>query len=58
LAGRGAINKELISTHANVIWSPVSFVDFGAEYMYGHRIVINNLKGDENVLIGEFKVRF
>jgi hypothetical protein len=58
LAGRGAINKELVSAHANVIWSPVSFVDFGAEYMYGHRIVINNLKGDENVLIGEFKVRF
>ncbi len=34
---------------ANVIWSPVAFAqDFGLEYMDEHRVVINNLKGDEN----------
>jgi hypothetical protein len=57
-AQAGTVNKELVSAHANVIWSPVAFVDFGLEYMYGHRVVVNNLKGDENTLIGEFKVRF
>src|SRR6202162_4072888 len=57
-AQAGAANKELLTAHANVIWSPVSFVDFGVEYMFGHRIVLNNLRGDENTLIGEFKVRF
>jgi hypothetical protein len=57
-AQAGTVNKMLVSAHANVIWSPVAFVDFGLEYMYGHRVVINNLKGDENVMIGEFKVRF
>ncbi|HEV8032198.1 MAG TPA: DcaP family trimeric outer membrane transporter [Stellaceae bacterium] len=57
-AQAGAINKELATAHANVIWSPVSFVDFGAEYTFGHRLTLNNLRGDEHVLIGEFKVRF
>ncbi|HJU19892.1 MAG TPA: DcaP family trimeric outer membrane transporter, partial [Stellaceae bacterium] len=53
-----AANKELITTHANLIWSPVSFVDIGLEYLWGHRVVVANLKGDENVLISKFRIRF
>ncbi|HZT87329.1 MAG TPA: DcaP family trimeric outer membrane transporter [Stellaceae bacterium] len=53
-----AVNKEIITAHANLIWSPVSFVDFGIEYMYGHRQTVANLKGDENVLISKMAFRF
>ncbi|HZT87327.1 MAG TPA: DcaP family trimeric outer membrane transporter [Stellaceae bacterium] len=53
-----AVNKEIITAHANLIWSPVSFVDFGVEYMYGHRVTVANLKGDENVLISKIAFRF
>ena len=51
-------NKALGSAHANLFWSPVAFVDFGVEYMYGHRVTVANFKGDSNVLLGEFRVRF
>src|SRR5579872_1287041 len=47
-AGAGTLNKELAAAHANLIWSPVSFVDVGVEYTWAHRVVVNNLKGDEN----------
>ena len=57
-AQAGAQNKELWTGHANLIWNPVAFVDIGLEYMYGHRIVVNNQKGDENVLISKFAFRF
>src|SRR5579884_4401351 len=53
-----AVNKEIITAHANLIWSPVSFVDFGVEYMYGHRVTVANLKGYENVLISKIAFRF
>jgi len=56
--GTGTFNKELVSAHANLLWNPVSFVTVGVEYMYGHRIVVNNLKGDENVLISKMEVSF
>jgi hypothetical protein len=26
--------------------------------MYGHRVVVSNAKGNENVLIGKFRVAF
>jgi hypothetical protein len=51
-------NKELYTGHANIIWSPVSFVDVGFEYMYGHRVVVNNASGNENVLISKFAFKF
>ncbi|MBV9829886.1 MAG: porin [Alphaproteobacteria bacterium] len=57
-AGGCGLNKELITAHANLIWNPVPFVDVGIEYMYGHRQVVSNLKGDENVLISKFGVKF
>ncbi|HJU19891.1 MAG TPA: porin [Stellaceae bacterium] len=53
-----AANKELFTTHANLIWSPVSFIDVGLEYVFGHRVAVANLKGDENVVISKFRVRF
>ena len=51
-------NKFLGITHANLYWSPVAFVDFGVEYVFGHRVTIANFKGDSNSLIGQFRVRF
>jgi hypothetical protein len=51
-------NKLLAIGHANLFWSPVAFVDFGVEYARGHRVTVNNFKGDANTLQGEFRVRF
>ena len=53
-----SLNKELFNAHINLIWNPVSFVDLGVEYTYGHRVVVSNAKGDMNVVIGEAKFRF
>jgi hypothetical protein len=53
-----ALNKELFTAHANIIWNPVSFVDVGLEYMWGQRTVLNNTNASMNVLISEFKFRF
>ena len=53
-----AINKELITAHANLIWNPVSFVDVGLEYVYGQRTVLNNTNASMNVLISKFAFRF
>ncbi|HEX3861957.1 MAG TPA: porin [Stellaceae bacterium] len=60
LAGTGscALNKEVITTHANVIWNPVPFVDVGLEYTWSHRLVLSNLKGDQSAVIGKFGVKF
>jgi hypothetical protein len=57
-AQAAAINKELISGHANLIWNPVSFIDVGLEYMWGQRTVLNNMTATENVLISKFAFRF
>jgi hypothetical protein len=53
-----AINKELITMHANLIWNPVSFVDVGLEYVWGQRTVLNNQTATMNVLISKFAFRF
>ncbi len=60
LAGTGncGLNKSVMTAHANIIWNPVPFVDVGLEYMYGHRVALSSLKGDENVLISKFGVKF
>jgi hypothetical protein len=54
----GAQNKEVYTAHVNLIWNPTSFIDTGLEYMWGQRIVVNNVKGEENVLISFFRVAF
>jgi len=51
-------NKILAMGHANLYWSPVAFVDFGAEYAYGHRVTVANFKGDAYTLEGLMRVRF
>jgi hypothetical protein len=51
-------NKELWNAFANIVWNPVAFITTGFEYMYGHRQVVSGAKGNENVLIGKFRVAF
>jgi hypothetical protein len=50
--------KEQWNAFANLVWSPVAFITTGFEYMYGKRIVVANGKGQEQVLIGKFRVAF
>ncbi len=52
------INKELVNVHLNLIWSPVSFVDTGIEYLWGHRLTLFKQKGDVNVLEFTTRVKF
>jgi Porin subfamily/DcaP outer membrane protein len=51
-------NKELYSAFVNLVWNPVAFITTGIQYMYGQRRVVSNAKGNENVLIGKFRVSF
>jgi hypothetical protein len=57
-SGRLAINKELSIAHANLIWSPVAFVDLGIEGAWGHRVTVANQKGDAWTLETSMKFRF
>ncbi|HVI05674.1 MAG TPA: DcaP family trimeric outer membrane transporter [Sphingomicrobium sp.] len=57
-SGRAANNKELNIAHANLVWSPVAFVDLGVEGAWGHRVVVSNLKGDAWTLQTSTKFRF
>jgi hypothetical protein len=56
--GFTSVNKELTLAHANLIWSPVAFVDIGVEGAWGHRVVVSNLKGDAYTLQTSLKFRF
>ncbi len=56
-AGCG-LAKELINAAVNVIWNPIPFVDFGVEYMWGHRVTVSNAQADENVVLGRMRVQF
>ncbi len=51
-------DKELVTSHANLIWAPIPFVDMGVEYLYGRRQVVSNLKGDINSIVTRFRMRF
>jgi hypothetical protein len=53
-----AVNKRVYTAHANVIWSPVAFIDVGLEYMHAQRKTILNIAGVENEVQGQFKVKF
>jgi hypothetical protein len=57
-ADGSSVNKELDLANINLIWSPVSFVDLGIEYSWGHRVTIYNIRGDSYVLSGMLKVKF
>jgi hypothetical protein len=52
------INKRVYTTHANVIWSPVAFIDIGLEYLHAQRKTVTNVAGVEDEVEGEFKVKF
>ena len=52
------VNKELVTAYVNVVWNPVPFITTGIEYFWGHRQVVANLKGDENVIVAKFRVTF
>ncbi len=51
-------NRILWNAFVNLVWNPVAFITTGVEYMYGHRVVVANLKGSENVLVYKFRVAF
>jgi Porin subfamily len=56
--GAAAINKEIVDAQVNLLWSPVPFIDTGIEYLWTHRQTIYNLKGDQNIAMAMFKVKF
>jgi Porin subfamily/DcaP outer membrane protein len=51
-------NKQVQTAHANLIWSPVAFIDAGLEYTWGQRETVANIKGQQQALIGKFRVKF
>jgi hypothetical protein len=53
-----AANKELQAAAGNLIWSPLAFIDIGVEYFWGQRQVVANLFGNEQALIGKFRVKY
>jgi hypothetical protein len=53
-----AANKHVVTAHVNLIWSPVAFIDTGIEYMWGQRLVLANIRGTEQALIGKVAVKF
>jgi hypothetical protein len=50
--------KEQWNAFVNLVWNPVAFITTGVQYMYGKRITVANGKGQEQVLIGKFRVAF
>ena len=52
------VNRSLWAAGANLIWSPVAFIDIGLEYWFAQRETVGHMRGDENVLESEFKVNF
>src|SRR5436305_33906 len=57
-SGRNSNDKELNLAHANLIWSPVAFVDLGIEGAWGHRVTVGNQRGDAWTLQSSLKFRF
>jgi hypothetical protein len=51
-------NKSFWTSHTNLIWSPVSFVDTGIEYFYGQRLTLLNQRSALQVVDVAFKVKF
>jgi DcaP outer membrane protein len=51
-------NKEQWNAFVNLVWNPAAFITTGVEYRYGKRITVANGKGQEQVLIAEWRVAF
>jgi hypothetical protein len=56
--GAASVNQDLLLSHVNLFWSPVSFVDLAIEGSWGHRVTVSNLKGDMWLTQGMLRVRF
>jgi hypothetical protein len=52
------VNRSLWDAGVNLIWSPVAFINIGLEYDFGQRTTLDNIRGDVNVIEGEFQVSF
>ena len=57
-AGGCGLNTDLAEGVVNLIWSPVSFVDIGVEYLYGRRKVVSGQHGTEHVIENRLRLRF
>ena len=51
-------NTELQVLDANLIWSPVPFINTGVEYTWDHRFTVFHNSGDAHILSYVFRVRF
>ncbi|HVH75225.1 MAG TPA: hypothetical protein VM755_09950, partial [Stellaceae bacterium] len=54
----GVVNRAVWNATANLIWSPVAFVNIGLEYTYGQRETEGGARGNMQVIEGEFQVSF
>jgi hypothetical protein len=50
--------KEQWNAFVNLVWNPVAFITTGIQYMYGKRYTVANGKGQEQVIIGKWRVAF
>ncbi len=53
-----AVDESYQSVHANIIWSPVSRVNVGMEYIWGYREIEDGEDGDMNRLMCSFQYNF
>jgi hypothetical protein len=53
-----SLNRELMTTHANLLWYPIPSVLVGLEYMWGQRTAVTNAHATENTLISKFRFDF
>jgi hypothetical protein len=51
-------NRKIWTTHINLIWSPVGFIDTGVEYLVSQRTTLAGLTGLQQALIANFIVKF
>ena len=54
-----AYNKEIQTAHANLVWSPVAFIDTGFEFIWDHRKTALNVTAQNGYILDyDFKVKF
>lgn len=53
-----AVNKEIMSGHVNLIWSPVTAYRVGVEYMHGYRELEDGREGDLDRVQASFMYLF
>ncbi len=56
--GFNQLNRDLITTHVNLIWSPTPAVDFGGEYIWERRETENGQQGIINRFEASAKFKF